>query len=126
MAAMNEMSLVIEELRTAAKALISAADSLAQMYSAPEENETGLLQERKPLTLEEVRDILRRRCEEGYAADVKQLIADLGARSLKEVNPDDYEALIDYAIDLGIENGFFQGEGPDTESFIPAFDFEGL
>ncbi len=45
---------------------------------------------------------------------------------LKGVNPDDYEALIDYAIDLGIENGFFQGEGTDTESFIPAFDFEGL
>ena len=64
MAAMNEMSLVIEELRTAAKALISAADSLAQMYSAPEETEAGLLQERKPLTLEEVRDILRRRCED--------------------------------------------------------------
>ena len=54
MAAMSEMNLVIEELRTAAKALISAADSLAQMYSAPKETETGLLQERKPLTLEEV------------------------------------------------------------------------
>ena len=101
MAAMNEMSLVIEELRTAAKALISAADSLAQMYSAPKETETGLLQERKPLTLEEVRDILRRRCEEGYAAEVKQLIADLGARSLKEVNPNDYELLVNAVQALG-------------------------
>jgi len=101
MAAMNEMSLVIEELRTAAKALISVADSLMQMYSAPEENETGLLQERKPLTLEEVRDILRRRCEEGFAADVKQLIADLGAKSLKEVNPDDYEPLVNAVQALG-------------------------
>ena len=101
MAAMNEMSLVIEELRTAAKALISAADSLTQMYSAPEETEAGLLQERKPLTLDEVRDILRQRCEEGYAADVKQLIADLGARSLKEVNPDDYEPLVNAVQALG-------------------------
>ena len=101
MAAMNEMSLVIEELRTAAKALISAADSLAQMYSAPEETETGLLQERKPLTLEEVRDILRRRCEEGYATDVKQLIANLGARSLKEVNPNDYEPLVNAVLAFG-------------------------
>lgn len=95
------MSLVIEELRTAAKALISAADSLAQMYSASEETETGLLQDRKPLTLEGVRDILRRRCEEGYAANVKQLIADLGARSLKEVNPDDYEPLVKAVQALG-------------------------
>ncbi len=101
MAAMNEMSLVIEELRTAANALISVADSLMQMYSTPEETETGMLQERKPLTLEEVRDILRRRCEEGYAADVKQLIADLGARSLKEVNPDDYEPLVNAVQALG-------------------------
>jgi ElaB/YqjD/DUF883 family membrane-anchored ribosome-binding protein len=101
MTAMNEMSLVIEELRTAAKALISAADSLMQMYSAPEENEAGLLQERKPMTLEEVRDILRRRCEEGYAADVKQLIADFGARSLKDVNPDDYEPLVKAVQALG-------------------------
>nr|WP_330368796.1 radical SAM protein [Butyrivibrio sp. FC2001] len=45
---------------------------------------------------------------------------------LKGVNPDDYDELIDYAIELGLENGFFQGEGTDAESFIPAFDFEGL
>ena len=101
MAAMSEMNLVIEELRTAAKALISAADSLAQMYSAPEETEAGMLQEHKPLTLEEVRDILRRRCEEGFAADVKQLIADLGAKTLKDVNPDDYEPLVKAVQALG-------------------------
>lgn len=45
---------------------------------------------------------------------------------LKSVDPREYDALIDYAIDLGIEYGFFQGEGTDSESFIPAFDFEGL
>ena len=45
---------------------------------------------------------------------------------LKPVNNKDYDELIDYAIDLGIENGFFQGEGTDSDSFIPSFDFEGL
>ena len=94
MAAMSEMNLVIEELRTAANALTSVADSLTQMYSTSEETEAELLQERKPLTLEEVRDILRHKCEEGYAADVKQMIADLGAKSLKDVNPSDYEPLV--------------------------------
>ena len=64
MAAMSEMNLVIEDLRTAANALISVADSLTQMYSTSEETEAELLQERKPLTLEEVRDILRHKCEE--------------------------------------------------------------
>lgn len=45
---------------------------------------------------------------------------------LSPVNPSDYESLIDYAIDCGLNNGFFQGEGTDSESFIPRFDFEGL
>ena len=94
MAAMSEMNLVIEELRTAANALISVADSLAQMYSTPEETEAELLQERKPLKLEDVRDILRVKCEMGFAADIKQMILDLGAKSLKDVNPSDYEPLV--------------------------------
>ena len=34
--------------------------------------------------------------------------------------------LVDFALDLGVENGFIQ-EGPTAkESFIPAFDGEGL
>ena len=105
MAAMSEMNLVIEELRIAANALISVADSLAQMYSTPEETEAEMLQERKPLTLEEVRDILRRKCEEGFAADVKDMIASLGAKSLKEVDPDDYEPLVNAVQALGNGDG---------------------
>lgn len=45
---------------------------------------------------------------------------------LKPVDPADYDKLIDFAIEKGIENGFFQGEGTDSESFIPAFDYTGL
>ena len=105
MAAMNEMSLVIEELRTAADALISAADSLMRMYSAGDELETEPVSERKPLSLAEVRDILRRKCEEGFAADVKDMIASLGAKSLKEVNPEDYEPLVNAVQALGNGGG---------------------
>ena len=101
MSAMSEISMTIEELRTAANALIGAADSLQRFFSSEDDNEEELLQVTRPLTLEDVRDILRRRCEEGYAADVKQLIAGLGARSLKEVNPDDYEPLVKAVQALG-------------------------
>lgn len=38
----------------------------------------------------------------------------------------DYDALIDYAVDLGLENGFTQEEGTAEESFIPPFDLEGV
>ena len=37
-----------------------------------------------------------------------------------------YRELIDYAADLGMENGFVQEEGTAEESFIPAFDLEGV
>ena len=34
--------------------------------------------------------------------------------------------LIDYAIELGVENGFIQEGETATESFIPDFDMEGI
>jgi hypothetical protein len=98
---MSEISMTIEELRTAANALISAADSLQRFFSSEDDNEEELLQEPRPLTLEDVRDILRVKCEMGFAADIKQLIANLGARSLKEVNPNDYEPLVNAVLALG-------------------------
>ena len=38
----------------------------------------------------------------------------------------EYDEVVDYAIDLGIENGFIQEEDVADESFIPAFDGEGV
>ena len=55
MSAMSEISMTIEELRTAANALISAADSLQRFFSSKDDNEEELLQETRPLTLEDVR-----------------------------------------------------------------------
>lgn len=38
----------------------------------------------------------------------------------------EYEELVDYAISLGVENGYIQEGGSCSESFIPPFDFSGL
>lgn len=38
----------------------------------------------------------------------------------------EYEKLIDYAVELGIEQGFVQEGETAEESFIPAFDYEGI
>lgn len=37
----------------------------------------------------------------------------------------EYNALVDFAIELGVENGFIQEGGTAEESFIPEFDDEG-
>ena len=43
----------------------------------------------------------------------------------RQVTEEEYEELVDYAIDLGVENGFIQEGDTAEESFIPAFDNEG-
>ena len=44
----------------------------------------------------------------------------------RRVTKREYSRLLDYAIELGIENGFFQEGDPVGESFIPAFNGEGV
>ena len=44
----------------------------------------------------------------------------------RRLSEEEYEALADYAVELGIENGFLQEGDTAQESFIPAFDGEGL
>ena len=38
----------------------------------------------------------------------------------------EYEDVVDYAIDIGIENGFIQEGSAASESFIPSFDLKGV
>ena len=44
----------------------------------------------------------------------------------RRVTEEEYEELVDYAIALGVENGFVQEGETAEESFIPDFDFEGI
>lgn len=44
----------------------------------------------------------------------------------RQVTEREYQALLDFALDCGIENGFVQETGTARESFIPAFDCEGV
>ncbi|WP_160692781.1 radical SAM protein [Clostridium sp. C2-6-12] len=44
----------------------------------------------------------------------------------KSLNPKHYESLINYALDLGIENGFVQDSGTDNIAYIPDFNLEGV
>lgn len=44
----------------------------------------------------------------------------------KKVTDDDYNELIDYAVSIGVENGFIQEGETQSESFIPEFNCEGV
>ena len=44
----------------------------------------------------------------------------------RRVTKREYEKVLDHAFEIGIENGFFQDGETARESFIPAFDYEGV
>lgn len=44
----------------------------------------------------------------------------------RKVTKREYSALVDYALELGVEQGFIQEGETAGESFIPAFDYEGV
>ena len=44
----------------------------------------------------------------------------------RKITEEEYEELVDYAIDLGIEQGFIQEGETAEESFIPDFDCQGI
>lgn len=44
----------------------------------------------------------------------------------RRVTEEEYDELVDYAISIGVENGFIQEGETASESFIPDFDMEGI
>ena len=44
----------------------------------------------------------------------------------RKVTHKEYDEVVDYAIDIGVTNGFIQEGDTAKESFIPDFDFTGL
>lgn len=44
----------------------------------------------------------------------------------KPLNPKHYDSLINYALELGVKNGFIQDEGTNKSDFIPDFNLEGV
>lgn len=44
----------------------------------------------------------------------------------RKITDAEYDEVVDYAIDLGVEQGFIQEGDTASESFIPDFDFTGL
>lgn len=44
----------------------------------------------------------------------------------KPLNAKHYDSLIDYAVSLGIKNGFIQDSGTSSEAYVPNFNMEGV
>lgn len=106
MSKMAEMAQTIEELRTAAASINAAADWLYQQFSS-DDNKTQATEapaKEKPksqLKLEDVRAVLAEKSRAGHTADVRALLQKYGTAKLSEIDPANYEALLQDAEVIG-------------------------
>lgn len=52
--------------------------------------------------------------------------ANLYPKINKPLNPKVYDSLVNYAVEIGVKNGFIQDEGANTKEFVPSFHNEGI
>ena len=108
----------VEEMRSVAQKLLVWADDLEKSFGrdAPVEEAVPVAEAPesapaadKPVTRAEVKSFLTTLCAKGYAAQVKDLIASFGAKTLSEVPDGSLAALMESAARLG---GEAAGENP--------------
>ncbi len=100
MGKMSELDAVITDLRKAAEAINSAADTLYEMFGG------------KQYSLPEVRAILSRKSRGGHTDAVKALLIKHGADKLSAIDPSRYGALVADAQELPDPKE--EGENDDT------------
>lgn len=106
MSKMAEMAQTIEELRSAAASINAAADWLYQQFSgddteAQPAKATAKKEPKPQLKLEDVRAVLAEKSRAGHTAEVRALLKKYGAAKLSEIDPANYEALLQDAEVIG-------------------------
>ena len=102
MSKMNELSLLITELKSCGETLISISKSLSDLFSGTceslstekPEKDYAMVPKEKTLTLEEVRAVLADKSRNGYTTEVRALLEKYGATKLSQINPAQYPAVL--------------------------------
>ena len=119
MSRMSELSQVLDEMIACGEGMIKATNAIKDIFSSTEETpektetmptkksnkapETAKAEEApEPIyTKEDVRAVLASKSAAGYKKEDKELLEKYGAQQLKQVNPDDYAALLKEAEVIG-------------------------
>ncbi|MEG0094784.1 MAG: DNA ligase [Erysipelotrichaceae bacterium] len=118
MGKVNELSMLVDELKKCGETLIGISEGIADLFSGadkekPPEKKTPPnknpleepnleQQEEKPLTLEEVRAVCADKSRKGFTAEVKAILTKHGADKLSEVDPAEYKALLAEVTRVGL------------------------
>ena len=94
MSKMSELSQVLDEMVSCGENLIQAAKALKDIFSSTEE-------EKKSVSLEDVRAVLAEKSRKGFTEEVKEIISKHGADRLSGIDPSEYEFLLSEAEVIG-------------------------
>lgn len=94
MSKMSELSQVLDEMVSCSENLIQAAKALKDIFSSTEE-------EKKSVSLEDVRAVLAEKSRRGFTEEVKEIISKHGADRLSGIDPSEYESLLSEAEVIG-------------------------
>lgn len=94
MSKMSELSQVLDEMVSCGENLIQAAKALKDIFSSTEE-------EKKSVSLEDVRAVLAEKSRRGFTEEVKEIISKHGADRLSSIDPSEYESLLSEAEVIG-------------------------
>ena len=110
MGKMNELSMLVDELKKCGETLVGLSEGLADLFSGSAEEKQPIKKsaakkksaeepkpetpEKKALTLEDVRAVCADKSRSGFTAEVKAILNKHGVEKLSEVNPAEYKALL--------------------------------
>ena len=107
MGKMNELSMVLDEMKKCGEMLIQISDDLKQIFSSTSDNAAETIpaktdnKEKVPLEppkesikKEQVRAVLAQKSRDGFTKEVKEILKKYGANKLSEVNESDYQAVL--------------------------------
>ena len=102
MSKMSELSQVLDEMIACGEGMIKAANTIKDIFSSTEKAPAKAEETPEPAyTKEDVRAVLASKSAAGYKKEVKELLEKYGAQQLKQVNPDDYAAILKEAEVIG-------------------------
>ena len=109
MGKMNELSMLVDELKKCGETLVGLSEGLADLFSGSAEEKQPIKKsaakkksaeepkpeapEKKALTLEDVRAVCADKSRSGFTAEVKAILNKHGVEK-SEVNPAEYKALL--------------------------------
>ena len=102
MAKMSELDGLLTALAEHSTALLEAVKGIREILSGDEAEKAAEAQpEKKPFTLEDVRAALLDKRKAGFKDEVKALLVRHGAERLTEIDPAEYDAMMEEAEGIG-------------------------